>query len=340
MGYRYIYRDKSRWGQVRLYFWRGKGCSKVRIREDFGSTAFHARYAELLKAAAPREAMTFRQLVASYVGSAIFKATGAPRTQYVTRTVLETCSQENEELGLSQLNLSALEKMRDAKVVEGKPEAANQRVLVLRRLGKWARKEGHLAHNPALELEFIRNPSDGWHTWTSEELEKFEQRWPIGTTARLCLDMAQYLGLSRADIVRAGQANLITVDGVVCFRYNRFKTGVEGNVALPEAFARTLAATNNKGVEVWLLNAYGRPYTFNGIGNRAKEWCRAAGLPDHCTLHGIRKAAAVRAAENGASANQLMALFAWLNLAHAEIYTRQANRRKLGLSGAKLLKKG
>jgi hypothetical protein len=151
--------------------------------------------------------------------------------------------------------------------------------------------------------------------------------------------MAQYLGLSRADIVRAGQANLITVDGVVCFRYNRFKTGVEGNVALPEAFARTLAATNDKGSNVWLLNAYGRPYTFAGIGNRAKEWCRAAQLPDNCTLHGIRKGAAVRAAENGATANELMAMFGWLNLAHAELYTRKANRRKLGLRGSFLLKK-
>jgi hypothetical protein len=35
-----------------------------------------------------------------------------------------------------------------------------------------------------------------------------------------------------------------------------------------------------------------------------------------------------------------MAMFAWLTLAQAELYTRQANRRKLGLSGAKLLKKG
>jgi hypothetical protein len=184
MGYRYVHKDKSRWGQVRLYFWRRPG-QKIRIREEFGSAAFHARYAELLRAATTRTDATFRQLVASYVGSPIFKATGALRTQYVTRTVLETCAQENEDLAIAELNLSALEKMRDAKVIEGKPEAANQRVLVLRRLGKWARKEGVLAHNPALELEPVRNPSDGWHTWTSEELAKFEERWPIGTTARL-----------------------------------------------------------------------------------------------------------------------------------------------------------
>jgi site-specific recombinase XerD len=277
--------------------------------------------------------------VALYIDSPIFKATAAPRTQYVTRTVLEVCCQENEGLTVDRLDLKALEKMRDAKVLEGHPEAANNRVHCLRRFCKWARSEGFLSHNASLEFEFVKNPSDGWHTWTADELEKFEARWPIGTMARLCLDIVQYLGVSRADLVRAGQANLVTVEGVVCFRYNRVKTGVEGNVALPEAFARTLAATNAKGTDPWLLNAYGKPFTVGGVGNRFKEWCRAAQLPEVCSLHGVRKASATRAAENGASSHQLMAMYAWLNLAEAERYTRQANRRKLGMAGARLLKK-
>jgi hypothetical protein len=45
---RYIVRDRSRHGQVRVYFWRGKGHGKVRLIETEGSAAFHARYAELL----------------------------------------------------------------------------------------------------------------------------------------------------------------------------------------------------------------------------------------------------------------------------------------------------
>ena len=43
----YVYEDKDRHGNVRLYFWRGKGHPKFRIRERIGSPAFYDRYAAL-----------------------------------------------------------------------------------------------------------------------------------------------------------------------------------------------------------------------------------------------------------------------------------------------------
>ena len=42
---------------------------------------------------------------------------------------------------------------------------------------------------------------------------------------------------------------------------------------------------------------------------------------------GVRKAGAVRAAENGATAHQLMSIFGWLNLAEAERYTRAVRQK-------------
>jgi hypothetical protein len=47
----------------------------------------------------------------------------------------------------------------------------------------------------------------------------------------------------------------------------------------------------------------------------------------------MRKAAATRAAEAGATTHELMAMFGWLTLAQAERYTRQAERRLLADSG-------
>ncbi len=52
----YVYEDVDRHGNVRLYFWRGKGHPKVRIREPLGSAAFSERYAELTAAAAQARA--------------------------------------------------------------------------------------------------------------------------------------------------------------------------------------------------------------------------------------------------------------------------------------------
>ena len=44
--------------------------------------------------------------------------------------------------------------------------------------------------------------------------------------------------------------------------------------------------------------------------------------------HGLRKAGATIAAEAGASAHQLMAMFGWTKLEEAERYTRGADRKR------------
>jgi integrase len=50
-------------------------------------------------------------------------------------------------------------------------------------------------------------------------------------------------------------------------------------------------------------------------------------LPKRCTSHGLRKAAATRAADRGATTTQLMAWFGWKTASEAERYTRSADRK-------------
>src|SRR5262245_5707813 len=50
--YRYLYEDIDRHGNVRIYFWRGKGHRKVRVREKVGSPEFHREYQSLAAASA------------------------------------------------------------------------------------------------------------------------------------------------------------------------------------------------------------------------------------------------------------------------------------------------
>ena len=49
------------------------------------------------------------------------------------------------------------------------------------------------------------------------------------------------------------------------------------------------------------------------------------------------KAAATRAAENGATAHELMAIFGWVDIKEAELYTRAANRKKLAADNLAIL---
>ncbi len=86
---------------------------------------------------------------------------------------------------------------------------------------------------------------------------------------------------------------------------------------------------NPSGHLAYIVSEWDRPYASSkAFGNRFKLWCRQAGLP-HCTAHGLRKAGATRAADNGATEHQLMAMFGWDSPKQAALYTRKANRKRL-----------
>jgi integrase len=70
-----------------------------------------------------------------------------------------------------------------------------------------------------------------------------------------------------------------------------------------------------------------------------REWCDQAGLT-HCTAHGLRKAGAVIAAENGATPHQLMSIFGWRTLKEAERYTKAVQQKKLAAGAMPLLVAG
>src|SRR5262249_9029725 len=60
----------------------------------------------------------------------------------------------------------------------------------------------------------------------------------------------------------------------------------------------------------FLVTDYGRPFSENGTGNWFRDRCDEAGLPQ-CTAHGLKKAGATIAAENGTTTRQMMAMFDW-----------------------------
>ncbi len=64
------------------------------------------------------------------------------------------------------------------------------------------------------------------------------------------------------------------------------------------------------------------------FSNWFSEACERAGLPK-CSAHGLRKAGATIAAENGATEMELMAIFGWSSPQQAAVYTRKANRVRL-----------
>jgi integrase len=342
---------------LRVYY-RRKGKPKVRLWETPGSAEFASeleKAKQTIELAQPSNdidgaAGTLRRLCIEYIGSPAFKILDAQTTQVVRRGILESIclsqlpnGAQRGRLPYARMEPNHIEQIRDEKI--DLPAAADGRVKALRQLFKWAVKTKRMRTNPAAEVEYVGGGGDGHHTWTITEVAAFHKRHPVGTMARLAIDLMLFTGVRRSDAVRLGPP--MNQDGWLHFtewkgartRVKRRGVG-EGpkhrELPILPILQASIDATPS-GVDTYLVTNFGKPFGSNGFGNRMKKWCREAGLPEECTAHGLRKAGATIAAENGATEHQLMAIFGWASARQAAIYTRKANRTRLAADAMHLL---
>lgn len=350
---RFVVQDIDRHGNRRVYF-RRKGSPKVRLRSEPGTGAFLEEYNGALRAepktAAKREpahVSTFRWLCERYYRSPEFMQLGE-RTRYVRRGLLDALCERNNN-GSKRFNTMEpkhVRAIRDARSVNDKgdrtPEAANAVLKALRQLFAWAREAGIATSNPAREVPYLSSGSDGFHTWTVEEVQTYETAHPIGTTARLAMALLLYTGVRRSDVVHLGPN--IERDGVLHFtevKGAKSKTNKRGSgrkqrelPILPQL--RAILDATPQGTSSYIVTEFGKPFSAAGFGNRFRKWCDDAGLT-HCSAHGLRKAGATIAAENGATEHQLMSIYGWESPKQAALYTRKVNRHRLAFGAMHLL---
>jgi len=328
MRLKYLVEETDRHGNVRVYFRRhGR---RLRIRETPGTDEFMAAYRAAYSGDVAAPAMSLpvsgslHWLIWLYYQSASFGRL-SKRTRYVRRGLLDRLCETNGDFPFKMVKALHVRDMRDVKT--DFPAAANARVKALRQLFKWAVEAGHLQHNAAREVEYLEPKSrDGFHTWTPDEVHRFEARHPIGGKARLALALLLYTGVRRSDVVKLGPQ--LERDGWLYFTMT--KGDKEHQVPLlPEL--RDVLDASSSGHLAYLVTAFGKPYTAAGFGNWFRRRCNEAGLK-HCSAHGLRKAGATIAAENGATEYELMAIYGWESPKEAALYTRKANRKRLAAS--------
>jgi len=83
------------------------------------------------------------------------------------------------------------------------------------------------------------------------------------------------------------------------------------------------------------FHVQGKPLTKESFGNQFRAACKAAGVPG--SAHGVRKIAATRAANAGATVAQLEAIFGWTGGTMASHYTRNADRKRLAKDAMRFL---
>ena len=182
---------------------------------------------------------------------------------------------------------------------------------------------------------------DGHHTLTVKEIAQFEAFHRPGTKAHLAFMIFRFTGLRVCDVAVYGRQHLYLGKSPdrgdeLRFRITPKKTGSTTAVVVDMPVLEPLAdaiAVQPLTDMTFLMTQQGKPFSEKGLGNKMRDWFDAADLK-HCSSHGIRKADATIAAENGATGHQLMGMLGWTPLKQAENYTCKAHRKKMASAGA------
>lgn len=324
----YIKAYKDRHGKMRYYF-RCPGAPTVALPGQPGSREFLDAY-NAAKEHAPREIGedrnqpgSFSALIALYYKSGAYRDLGEI-TKKTYRNDLERFRAKHGGMSVKALQRKHVTAMLDAIVAQGKSPKSLRRILGI--LLTLAHERGWRQDNPMTGMRRPRKASDGFHSWSEEEISAYEAQWPSGTRERLALSLLLYTAQRRADVVNMGRQHL-EGDKI---RVAQAKSG--GRTKLLIKLAAPLKAELGKvpgNQMTFLQTQYGQPYTAAGFGNWFRENCKAAGLPDGCTAHGLRKAAARRLAEAGCTAHEIMAVTGHKNLSEVTLYTEAADQERL-----------
>lgn len=211
------------------------------------------------------------------------------------------------------------------------PHAAGHILRLIRKLITVALDEEWITTDPTYRLKY-RPAYKGWRAWTERERATFEKRWPIGTTPRLVYALTLYTGQRRSDVAVMKWSD-IEDNGIHVVQK---KTGKTLWIPLHAALVEVLNATERKGDTI-LVTQYDKPFSDKALGMRMLDWTRSAKLPPGATMHGLRKTLGKLLAEHGATTRQIMDILGHSDIAHAELYTREAEQKRLATDGMRTL---
>ncbi|MCT4333774.1 tyrosine-type recombinase/integrase [Paracoccus sp. YLB-12] len=275
---------------------------------------------DLPKATGPRG--TFDYTITHYLSSRRFLDL-AEQTRYAKRLRLDWIRQKIGAGRLVDLEPRHVEHLMDLK---GGKEAANRLHKELGQLYGHAKRYLDFNATPPTErVERRKIRSNGFHTWSDQEVQKYREFHPSGTLPRLALELIIGTGAARQDACRMGRQNIKGTD----IWYMRGKTGQDVTLPLsklPELQTELRQVPTSQAL--FFTHSGGKPYTVESFGNWFADQAKEAGLP-HCRAHGLRKFGATRLAERGATEFQIMAFLAHKDPREARRYVQAASRVKL-----------
>jgi len=307
----------------------------VYLPGPYGSAEFRAAYDAAINPTLEKRTAgsvgSFDHVITTYRANKRFLAL-ASSTRYAKGKRLDWIRDMIGKAQLSDLQPYHIENLMDRK---GGPDAANRLQKELSELFDFAHKKmGIQSRNPASAVDRRKTRDGGFHTWTESEVAQYREAHATGTKARIAFELMLATGAARQDACAMGRHN---IKGDTIY-YRRGKTGQEAE--LPLRFMPGLVDELIKlphDTALFLTHGDGKPYTPESFGNWFAEQCDAAGLPNRCRAHGLRKRGATELANNGANEFQIMAFLAHKSTREAIRYVRAAERKRLAEAGMAML---
>lgn len=325
---RYVHQFIDRHGKPRYYF-RRPGFNRVPLPGLPGSSLFNAAYQAALENA-PRIQIGVRKCVAGTIGALVSAYLNSPNfttlaseTQQSRRGILERFRNEHGGKSVASLERRHVQAMLDAKA--NTPSAARNFLNTVRILMEFAVERGIRGDNPTFGVKRPKIKTAGWRTWTEEDIDAFRAKHPIGTPARLAMELMLCTGQRRSDVVHMGHQHVR--NGSI--RVRQHKTGTSLEIPIHRELQAILDATPRTQL-TFITTSGGKPFkTAASFGNWFAQCCRDAGLPKGTAAHGFRKAACRRLAEAGCSASEIMAISGHRSIAEVQRYCSAAEQARM-----------
>jgi integrase/recombinase XerD len=358
-------------GKLRHQF-RRKGHARKTIKGRAGSEEFMERYHELLAqtggtmvaeiGAGRIKAGSIDALVVRYMRHDSFTQGLAKATQELRVSILNRFRDFKTPEGrrYGDARLSTMPKARIEDVLQGRTSSTQRNWLItIRGLVAFgiAQKECSVDVSAGLKpTKAIK--SSGHMTWKMPQVAQYRERHPLGTMARLALELMLAIAARREDAHKIGRQHMtFNADAqvnVLTWRPSKTLRSTGKSLSIPvlpflqealDAMPRDCGgrSTRTPAVLTFLTNDHDQPFASAGaFGNKFADWCRQAGLQPvtgddgrirNYRAHGLRKASLYTLFKNGGSLAELQALGGHSSVAELQKYLAEIEQEEMAISG-------
>lgn len=324
----------------RIYYRYRRGKVLVKLPADPSTPEFMEAYQRIHASFERKDSLdlvvpgSIAAMVADFKKSAEYAGFGK-RTKELYAAHLDNIQKKFGRFPIKSMTRAVVLTFRDTYV--DSPGKANNALKILSRLYSFGIDRGLAAVNPVLRVKKLKM---GKHRpWTTDEVKTFLDIAPAHM--RLALAIALYSGQRQSDIISL-RWNQITPDGLTL---RQQKTGTELYIPLHHklkaalAGARALQAQQTTACVNVVATLSGQPYKRGYFGAEWKRTSRAAGLPEDCVFHGLRKTALVYLAEAGCTTKQMKAISGHTSDDMVAYYAEQANQKLLAKAAVRKLER-